>query len=108
MKTIPIVLHVDRYLYQLSTLATIQRAFTDAKGAYRTYEAAKTSLEAQQLSFNNSEERYNIGAMNSFDLDQGRIRLINAEASLINAKYDFVFKTKVLDFYLGKPIGSVQ
>ena len=93
---------------KLNLEATIQRAFTDAKGAFRTYEAAKTSLEAQQLSFNNSEERYNIGAMNSFDLEQGRIRLINAEASLINAKYDFVFKTKVLDFYLGKPIGSVQ
>jgi len=42
--------------------------------------------------------------MNSFDLEQARIRLINAESSLINAKYDFVFKTKVLDFYLGKTI----
>ena len=46
--------------------------------------------------------------MNAFDLEQGRIRLINAEASLTNAKYDFVFKTKVLDFYLGKPIGNVR
>jgi outer membrane protein len=88
--------------------SNIQTAFTQAKAAFRTYEAAKTSLEAQELSFNNSQERYNIGAMNSFDLEQGRIRLINAEASLTNAKYDFVFKTKVLDFYLGKPIGTVR
>ncbi|PHR70445.1 MAG: transporter [Lutibacter sp.] len=93
---------------KLNLESNIQTAFTQAKAAYRTYEAAKTSLEAQQLSFNNSEERYNIGSMNSFDLEQGRIRLINAEASLINAKYDFVFKTKVLDFYLGKPIGNVK
>ena len=42
--------------------------------------------------------------MNSFDLDQARNRLVNAEASLINAKYDFVFKTKVLDFYAGKSL----
>ena len=93
---------------KLNLEATIQRAFTDAKGAYRTYDAAKTSLKSQQLSFNNSEERYNIGAMNAFNLEQARIRLINAEASLINAKYDFVFKTKVLDFYLGKPIGNLK
>jgi|TARA_B110000967_G_C18839963_1_gene538826 outer membrane protein len=96
--------HLDLERAKLNLEATIQRAFTDAKAAFRTYDAAKTSLEAQQLSFNNSEERYNIGAMNAFDLDQGRVRLFNAETSLINAKYDFVFKTKVLDFYLGKSI----
>jgi len=89
---------------KLNLEATIQRAFTDAKAAFRTYDAAKTSLGAQQLSFNNSQEKYNIGTMNAFDLDQGRVRLFNAESSLINAKYDFVFKTKVLDFYLGKSI----
>ena len=89
---------------KLNLESTIQRAFTDAKAAYRTYEASKKSLEAQQLAFQNSSERYNIGTMNAFDLELARIRLINAQASLINAKYDFVFKTKVLDFYMGKPI----
>ena len=33
-----------------------------------------------------------------------RNRLVNAEANLINAKYNFVFTKKVLDFYLGKPL----
>ena len=42
--------------------------------------------------------------MNAFNLEQARIRLINAQNSLTNAKYDFVFRTKVLDFYIGKPI----
>ena len=99
---------MDLVQSKLNLESNIQSAFTQAKAAFRTYEAAKTSLEAQQLSFANSQERYNIGSMNAFDLEQGRIRLINAEASLTNAKYDFVFKTKVLDFYLGKPIGNVR
>ena len=89
---------------KLALEANIQRSFTDAQAALKTYEAATKSLEAQELSFGNAQERYNIGAMNAFELEQARIRLINAESSLINAKYDFVFKTKVLDFYLGKPI----
>ncbi|MEJ6792356.1 MAG: TolC family protein [Lacinutrix sp.] len=89
---------------KLALEANIQRAFTDAKSALRAYEAAKSSLESQELAFGNAEQRYNIGVMNAFDLEQSRLRLVNAEASLINAKYDFVFKTKVLDFYLGKPI----
>ena len=89
---------------KLDVEANVQRAFTDAKAALRAYEAAKSSLQSQEIAFQNSQERYNIGAMNAFDLEQSRLRLVNAESSLINAKYDFIFKTKVLDFYLGKPI----
>lgn len=89
---------------KLNVEANVQRAFTDAKAAYLSYEAAKSSLESQEIAFQNSQERYNIGVMNAFDLEQTRLRLVNAESSLINAKYDFIFKTKVLDFYLDKPI----
>ena len=84
--------------------SNVQRAFTDAQAALKAYEASKKSLVSQELAFNNSQERFNIGAMNSFDLEQTRIRLVNAQSSLINAKYDFVFKTKILDFYIGKTI----
>lgn len=84
--------------------STIQQAFTNAKAGFRAYEAAKASLESQQLAFDNSKERYDIGVLNSFELEQARIALINAEASLINAKYDFVFRNKILDFYLGKSL----
>lgn len=89
---------------KLDVEANVQRAFTDAKAALRAYEAAKSSLQSQKIAFQNSQERYDIGAMNAFDLEQSRLRLVNAESSLVNAKYDFIFKTKVLDFYLGKPI----
>jgi len=89
---------------KLDLESNIQRAFTDAQAALKAFTAAQKSLEAQELAFNNSQERYNLGSMNSFELEQARIRLIDAQSSLINAKYDFVFKTKVLDFYLGKTI----
>ncbi len=82
----------------------IQTAFTDAKAALKSYEASKKALQSQELSFENAKQRYDLGAMNAFDLEQSRIQYLNAQTTLINAKYDFVFKTKVLDFYLGKPI----
>ena len=65
---------------------------------------SQKSLQAQQLAFDNSKDRYDLGALNSFDLEQARIRLLNAKSSLINSKYDFIFKTKVLDYYTGKLI----
>ena len=87
---------------QLNVEATVQRAFTDAKGALKSYQAAKKSLQSQELAFENSQQRYQLGTINTIDLEQVRIRLLNAESSLINSKYDFIFKTKVLDFYMGR------
>ena len=95
-------LRLDQAKLDLESI--VQRAFTDAQAALKTYVAAQKSLESQELAFSNSQDRFNLGSMNSFDLEQARIRLINAQSSLINAKYDFVFKTKILDFYLGKKI----
>lgn len=89
---------------KLDLESNIQRAFTDAKAALKTFSSAQKSVAARQLSFNNAQERYNIGALNAIDLEQNRTQLVNAQSSLVRAKYDFVFKTKVLDFYLGKPL----
>ena len=89
---------------KLSLQQTIQRAFLDAKAALKSYEAAKTSLEAQQEAFKNAQERYNFGAVTQFEFDQVRNRLVSAEAALIRSKYDYVFKSKVLKFYYGESI----
>ncbi len=80
----------------------IERAYMDAKAALKTFAASKKNVTAQEESFKNSQESYNLGVMTSFDFEQVKNRLLNAQSSLINAKYDFVFRTKVLDFYAGK------
>lgn len=89
---------------KLDLESNIQRAYTDAQAGLKAFAAAKKSMASQELAFNNSKERYDIGNMTSFELEQARVQLINAQSSLINAKYDFVFKTKVLDFYMGKSL----
>jgi len=89
---------------KLDLESNIQRAYTDAQAGFKAYEAAKKSLESQSLAFDNSKNRFDLGVISSFDLEQARIKLINAQSSLTNSKYDFIFKTKVLDFYMGKPV----
>ena len=86
---------------KLNLKQTIEQSFLDVKTALKTFEASKISLEAQEEAFKNAQERYNFGAMTQFDFDQVRTRLVNAQASLIRSKYDYVFKTKVLQFYAG-------
>ena len=80
---------------------TIEQAFLDVKSSLKAYEAANISLEAQKEAFKNAQERYNYGAMTLFDFDLVRTRLVNAESTMIRSKYDYVFKTKVLQFYSG-------
>ncbi|OBX23944.1 transporter [Bizionia sp. APA-3] len=82
----------------------IEQAYADAKAAFKQFEASETSLNAQDESFRNAQDSYNLGVMNAFEFEQVRNRLVNAQANVINAKYNFVFKTKVLDFYLGIPL----
>ena len=81
---------------------TIEQAFLDVKSALKTYQAATISLESQNEAFKNAQERYNYGSMTLFDFDLVRTRLVTAQATLIRSKYDYVFKTKVLQFYAGE------
>jgi outer membrane protein len=84
--------------------ATIERAFIDAKTSLKTFEATKKSVEAQEEAFRIAQERYDLGVLTSYDFDQVRNQLVNAQSSFIRAKYNFVFRSKFLEFYYGVPI----
>jgi len=87
---------------KLTLQQTIEQAFVDTKAALKAYEAAKVSLEFQKEAFKNAQERFDLGAMTIFDFDLVRNRLVNAESTLIQNKYNFVFQTKVLQFFYGE------
>ena len=82
----------------------IERAYADAKATLNQYEASKTSVIAQEESFKNAQSSYDLGVMTSFEFDQVRNRMVNAQSALVNAKYNFLFKSKLLEFYYGIPI----
>lgn len=82
---------------------TIQNAYTDALASSKSYDAATTSVDAQTKAFDYSQERFKAGAINSFDFNQTKNNLVNAQSQLIQSKYDFMFKLKVLEFYYGVP-----
>jgi len=82
----------------------IQRAIADAKAAKKQLEASQKSVEALNIAFSNAEKRYKLGAINTFEYTTAKNNLDQAEVNLIVAKYDYLFKLKVVDFYEGKPI----
>ncbi|MBL4746257.1 MAG: TolC family protein [Flavobacteriaceae bacterium] len=82
----------------------IERAYVDSKAALKQYEVSLKSLKSQEVSFKNAQESYSLGVMTSFDFDQVRNRMVVAKSNLINAKYNYIFKSKLLDYYNGIPI----
>ncbi|WP_243652156.1 TolC family protein [Mariniflexile fucanivorans] len=85
-------------------LSTIENAYLDARAALNQYKASNASLIAQEEAFRTANESYSLGVMTSFEFEQVRNRLINAQSTLANSKYNFVFKSKLLEFYNGTPI----
>ena len=83
---------------------TISQAYADAKASINKFEAAKKALEASKESFKVNEQKFNVGSLSSFDYSKARNRNFRAEADVLNAKFDYIFKLKVLDFYQGKPL----
>lgn len=97
----------QKYNLELSKLQlrkTIQQAYADAKAALNNYEASVTGVNAASESFRYAEQKFNVGSMNSVDYNNSKKDLEKAESDQIRAKYEFIFKSTVLDFYMGKPL----
>ncbi len=85
---------------QLKT--NIQKSLADAKAGYRQYLAAQRTLEAMKMAYQNTEKRYNLGAVTVFEYTTAKNNLDNSEIDVIISKYDYIFRLKILDFYLGR------
>ncbi len=83
---------------------TINQAYNDTKGAYKLYEASQRTVDAREKAYNDSFSRFEAGVLNSFDFVQIKQRYEAAVSDLVRAKYDYIFKLKVLEFYFGIPI----
>lgn len=91
-------------LQKLNLRVNITQALADAKAAKKALDAANKSALATKQSYENATKRYEFGSVNSYDLANVKLRYDNALLSALVAKYDYIFRVKVLDFYLGKPL----
>mgnify|MGYP000049852639 FL=1 len=81
---------------------TINQAYNDAKGSLKAYQAAKKTLKARKLTYEYAKERFDNGAMNTFNFLQAGQKYEAAQSELIKTKYNYIFKLKVLEFYFGE------
>ena len=84
----------------------VYTAFTDANGALNAYEAAVIARDAREQSYKYAQERFDVGLLNAFDLNQAQTLFANSESEVIRTKYDYIFRVKVVEFYFGIPIAG--
>ena len=80
---------------------TINQAYNNAEGAYKFYEAAQKTELARRKAYEDAVNRFEAGVMNIFDFNQIKQRFEAAASDVVRAKFDYIFKLKVLEFYFG-------
>jgi outer membrane protein len=83
---------------------TIEQAYNNVQAAAKSHNASLKQVEAREESFRVTKQRYDLGAVNFTDYQIAENDLFQAKSDLLRAKYDYILKLKVLDFYQGKPL----
>lgn len=96
--------NLDLELQKNNLYKTIQQAYNDAVAAFNKHKAADKKVKATSESFKYAEQKFNVGLINSVEYNDAKKEYNNALSELLQAKYDYVFRTTVIDFYLGKPL----
>lgn len=83
---------------------TIEQAYADAKAAQKQFLANKVRVQALEESFRVVDQRFAAGAVNSLDYALAKNNLDIAQSDLVRAKFEYIFRMKILDFYAGKEL----
>jgi outer membrane protein len=89
---------------KLSLRKEIQQAYADALAAHNNYLSSVEAVESYKESFRYTEQKFNVGLVNSVDYNVAKSDFTSAQSDLLQAKYEYILRNKILDFYKGIPI----
>ena len=102
-------LQIQDYEYQLQAARNvlrkdIEQAYTNALAALNRYISSEKAVESMEEAFRYTEEKYNVGMINTVEYNQSKNYLTAARSEQLQSRYEYIFRTKILDFYNGIPI----
>ena len=98
------VAELNKEITQDNLEKTINQLIADRRAARKNYTATMNSFSSLEEAFKYNEEKFKVGLINSVDYNISKTNLARAQSQLLQAKYDLIFKTKILDYYMGQPI----
>ncbi|MGV3603345.1 MAG: TolC family protein [Dyadobacter fermentans] len=91
---------------QLTIRKNVEQAYIDMTNAAKRYSATANQVRALQETFRVAQVRFDVGAINSVEYNIAKANLDRANGNLVQTKYDYVFRTKILDFYMNRPLSD--
>ena len=82
----------------------IQQAWYNAVAAESNYNSSLVAVQANEESFRLMNEKFDNGKATAVEYNEAKQLLVKALSDNIQAKYDYLFRTKILDFYKGRMI----
>lgn len=82
----------------------VQQAHADASAAREKYYSSVEAVKYNEEAFKYTSQKLEVGLVNSVDYNIAQNNLISAQSSMLQAKYEYIFKLKILDLYMDKPI----
>lgn len=89
---------------QLKLRQDIYKAYEDVKASSKKYLAARRARDAAERAQDFAVKRYKVGMINTYEYTATQNSFLSASSAALSAKYDLIFKMKVLDYYMGNPI----
>jgi outer membrane protein len=89
---------------KITLYASIHQAYADALAALKKFKATEQALVSMEESFKYTEKKFEVGLVNTVDYNTSKNQLTATQSDLLQAKYDFIFRINILNFYRGEPI----
>ncbi|WP_447767191.1 TolC family protein [Sphingobacterium faecium] len=94
----------NEQLLETTLNKTVNQAVLDLSAAAQRYQSSMSAFDSATDAFQVIKERYDIGMANGIELFTAQTNRNKAEFDLIQAKYNMIFKDKIIDYYVGNPI----
>jgi outer membrane protein len=96
----------SKYMLDLSKnqlFKDIQSARNSAEASLAKFKASQKAVEAQQESFSYTQQRFDLGLVNSVDYNTAKNLLTKTQSDMVQAKFEYIFRINILNYYQGIP-----
>lgn len=94
----------DLQLTRNNLRKVIEQSYADALAALKRFGSATKQVEAQSEAFKYAQQKFDVGLINSVEYNEIKKEMTLAQSELLQAKYDYIFKTTILSFYMGNSL----
>jgi outer membrane protein len=92
----------EKYQIELNLRQQVEQAYANMEASYNRYKAYREQYNEYNESFRANEIRFNTGVINSFEYLSAKNNLDRAQLNLTQVRYEYIFRTWILDYYQGK------